>query len=294
MSLLSHLNVPARQPAPSGIATLAPHQFKQFRSFIYEQTGIFFQDNKQYLIESRLNRRLSATGKGDFQTYFQYLKNGGFTTEMPELVNAITINETFFFRTPHQFEIIEHQIIPEIVANKNQRGDRVRIWSAASSTGDEAFSFALIVHDRLQARFPGISFEIIGSDINTKVLEDARKGVFGPRSIRNVPPSMLSRYFNCDRDRYIVKDEIKKRVTFRNLNLSDRASMSKMRNFDIVLCANVLIYFDNDSKQQVVSSLYNSIGMGGYLLVGFSETLYGVTQAFQPVRFDKIIAYKKG
>jgi len=294
MSLLAQLNLSARPSAPSGKATLRPPLFEQFRTFIYDKTGIYFQDNKKYLLESRVSRRLSATGKNDFQTYFRYLKNGGFQDEMPELVNAVTINETFFFRTPGQFEIIEKNILPEIITQKPKSSATVRIWSAASSTGDEPYTLALMVEDRLQKRYPHITFEIFGTDINTKVIETARTGVYGPRSVRNIPPSMLGRYFTRDRSEYTLKPEIRSRVTYKNLNLTDRAGMLKMRNFDVVICANVLIYFDNKSKQQVVSSLYKSIGRGGHLLVGFSETLYGVTQAFQPVRFDKTIAYKKG
>ncbi|WP_457651537.1 CheR family methyltransferase [Rhodocaloribacter sp.] len=294
MSLLAQLNLPARKPSAHGRNELTAPLFDQYRRFIYEQTGIYFQDNKKYLLESRISRRLTATRKGDFQSYLQYLRNGGMRTELPELVNAVTINETFFFRTPPQFDIIEQHIIPELVSLREKTSRRIKIWSAACSTGDEPYTLALITKDRLQPRFPHITFEIIGTDINTDVLESARRGSYGPRSVRNVPPRMLSRYFTVEQDRYIVKPEIRQMVKFMHGNLADRSSMYKMRNFDIIICANVLIYFDNKSKQQVVSSLYNSLEHGGYLLVGFSETLYGVTQAFQPVRFEKTIAYKKG
>ncbi len=294
MSLLAQINLPARKSGIHGRNELTAPLFDQYRRFIYEQTGIYFQDNKKYLLESRISRRLLATSKGDFQSYLQFLKNGGMRTELPELVNAVTINETFFFRTPAQFDIIEQHIIPELVSRREKTSRRIKIWSAACSTGDEPYTLALITKDRLQPRFPHISFEIVGTDINTDVLENARKGSYGPRSVRNVPPRMLSRYFSVEQDRYIVKPEIRQMVKFMHGNLADRSSMLKMRNFDLIICANVLIYFDNKSKQQVVSSLYNSLNQGGYLLVGFSETLYGVTQAFKPVRFEKTIAYKKG
>ncbi|GIV61230.1 MAG: chemotaxis protein [Rhodothermaceae bacterium] len=292
MSLLAQLNLPTRQPTASGRSELSEPLFEQFRRFIYEQTGIYFQDNKKYLLESRVSRRLAATGKKDYQEYYQLLLNGGAARELPELINAVTINETFFFRTPPQFEILEHHILPELA--EQRAGGTVRLWSAACSTGDEPYSLALLIRDRLQARYPAVRFEIIGTDINTEVLETARAGSYGPRAVRNVPPPMLSRYFEAGQDRYTLRPEIRNMVTFRHLNLADRAAMATMRNVDLILCANVLIYFDNRAKQQVVASLYNSLNPGGYLLVGFSETLYGVTQAFQPVRFDKTIAYKKG
>ncbi|GIV59781.1 MAG: hypothetical protein KatS3mg043_0870 [Rhodothermaceae bacterium] len=171
MSLLAQLNLPARSPAASGKAELPDPLFEQFRRFIYEQTGIYFQDNKKYLLESRVGRRLTATGTPDYQAYFHYLLNGGAATELPELINAVTINETFFFRTPPQFEIIEEHIIPELVAQRTGPAPTLRLWSAACSTGDEPYSLALIVRDRLQARYPRVRFEIYGTDINTEVLE---------------------------------------------------------------------------------------------------------------------------
>lgn len=294
MSLLSQLNLPARGPASHKGPELTAPLFEQFRAFIYEKTGIYFQDNKKYLLESRIGRRLRSTGKPDFQSYFRHLRNGGMHSELPELLNAITINETFFFRTPPQFEILENDILPELIKEREKTTRRVRLWSAACSTGDEPYSLALMIKERLAPRYPHILFEVFGTDINTEVLDTARAGVYGPRAVRNVPPAMLSRYFDEHRDRYTLRPEVRRMVHFSQLNLADRGGMLNMRNFDVIMCANVLIYFDNESKQQVVSSLYNSMNVGGYLLVGFSETLYGVTQAFKPIRFDKTIAYKKG
>ena len=221
--------------------------------------------------------------------------NGSINGEFKDLVNAVTINETFFFRNVPKFDLLEKELIPEIIALRAKEGKRqVRIWSAACSTGDEPYTIALLVKDRLQPRYPNVRFEIVGTDINTDVLEKARAGIYGDYAVRNVPPPVMRKHFKEDGARYRLNPEVCRMVRFHNINLSERVAMTRMRGIDIVLCANVLIYFDNQAKQRVVSSIYNNLNAGGFLLVGFSETLYGVTQSFQPVRFDKTIAYKKG
>ena len=290
MSILAQLDLSAKKQSK-----LNSQLFQQFRSFIYEKTGIYFQDNKQYLLESRVGQRLRKLGMQDYEAYFKYVRNGGVFKELPLLVNSITINETFFFRNTSQFDVIEQEIIPQIIQQRSKEGrPRVRIWSAACSTGDEPHTLAIIIKERLLPRYPHIQFEILGSDINTQVLEIARAGVYGQYAVRNIPPLFLGKYFRSEGDKYTLSADVRNLVSFQKVNLTDRGAMARLRAFDIILCANVLIYFDTKSKQQVVASLYNSLNGGGHLLIGFSETLYGVTQVFQPVRFTKTIAYKKG
>ena len=297
MSLLAQLDLPVRSKvsARSKRSELSDEMFSQLRSFIYEKTGIYFQDNKRYLLESRVGRRLSTLKLPGFGAYFNELHKGGLNGELKDLVNAVTINETFFFRNVPKFDILEKELIPEIIERRAKEGKRqVRIWSAACSTGDEPYTIALIVKERLQPKYPNVRFEIVGSDINTEVLEKARAGIYGEYAVRNVPPPVMRKHFSEDGARYRLNPEVCRMARFHHVNLSDRTAMMRMRGVDIVLCANVLIYFDNQAKQRVVSSIYNNLNAGGYLIVGFSETLYGVSQSFQPVRFDKTIAYKKG
>jgi chemotaxis protein methyltransferase CheR len=283
------------QLAPSSQANaLGDRAFNDLRTFIYGRTGIFFQDGKRYLLESRIGRRVSALGLRDFDAYMGYVQNGGLHRELPLLVNAITINETYFFRNTAQLDVLESDILIDRIQARERDGTRrVRIWSAACSTGDEPYSIALMLRDRIQPRYPSVRFEIVGTDINTEVLETAQSGLFGAYSMKNVPPNYLSRFFRQEGERYRISPDIRRLVTFRHLNLTDRTGMQTMRGFDVIICANVLIYFDAQSKQQVVASLYGSLDPGGYLMVGFSETLYGVTRALQPVRYAKTIAYQK-
>ena len=291
MSLLAKLDLPVRNQR----SELSDEVFNRLRAFIYQKTGIYFQDNKRYLMESRIGRRLNVLKLPGFSAYYNMLSGGGLNGELKDLVNAITINETFFFRNVPKFDILEQELIPAIIAQRKKEGKRaIRIWSAACSTGDEPYTIALIVKERLQRKYPTFRFEIIGTDINTEVLDKARAGIYSEYGVRNVPPAIMRKHFTLDGARYRLSPEICRMVKFHHVNLSDRTAMMRMRGVDIVLCANVLIYFDNQAKQRVVSYIYNNLNAGGHLLVGFSETLYGVTQSFQPVRFDKIIAYKKG
>lgn len=287
MSLLENV-----VPSVADTSSLSRRTFDELRAFIYDQTGIYFRDNKRYLLESQVGRRLKKLGLSSFEQYVELVQNGRRRTELPALVNAITINETFFFRHPKQYEAIAEEVIPDVIARRD--GQRpVRIWSAACSTGDEPYTIALLIKDKVQRRFPGTPFEILGTDINTEVLKTAREGMYSDYAVRNVPPAYLDKYFTSQGDRYVLSPALREMVRFEHLNLTDRHAINRFRNFDIILCANVLIYFDDETKQRVISNLYNSLRPGGYLFVGTSETLHGVTQAFHPVRINDTIAYKK-
>ena len=273
MSLLEQLNLNAKV-APttatlpgSNRSKLTEQTFADLRSFIYDRTGIYFQDNKRYLMESRIGKRLTELELPDYGAYLKHLRNGGMRTELSNLVNAITINETFFFRNTAQLEVMESDLLPELIKLREQDGSRrIRIWSAACSTGDEPYTVALMLKEKMQPRYPHIRFEIVGTDINTEVLDVARKGTYGAYAMRNVPATYQTKYFTREGDRHTLMPEIRNMVTFKHLNLMDRTGMMMMRNIDFILCANVLIYFDTASKQKVVSSFYNSLLPGGKLL----------------------------
>ncbi len=275
-------------------SNLTDELFKQLRTYIYERTGIFFADNKKYLLESRVNRRLSALGVDSFGGYYHALTNGASAAELPQLINAITINETFFFRNEPQFAALQDYILPQVISGARADGrNRIRVWSAAASTGEEPYTIALIIKEKIQTRFPSVKFEILATDINTQVLDIARRGLYKEYSIRNVPQEYMQKYFKSDADKFCLHEDVKSMVEFRQMNLFDKTSAKLMRGFDIVIAANVLIYFDFNSKQSVVSSVYDSLNKGGYFFVGYSETLYGLSQAFKPVHFEKAIAYRK-
>ena len=281
---------------PIGGITLDKAIFESWRKYIYEICGIYFQDNKKYLLESRLQKRIKHLNLSSYEAYLDYLKyNPSGSFERKHLFNAITINETFFFRNQQQFSAITDYVLPEIINEKiKTKQKKVKIWSAASSTGDEAYSLAILINELFSAKYPTLSFEILGTDIDDKVIETAKNGVYTEYSIRNTPTKYLTKYFTKEEGQYyLINSKIKDMVKFKSLNLYDAVGMSAMTNYDLIICANVLIYFDSESKKKVLDSLYNSLSNIGFLFIGYSESLMNMTQKFKSVNFPKAMAYKK-
>lgn len=270
--------------------------FKKFRDFVYEQCGISFTENKKYLLEGRIAKRLEAHNLTSFDDYYRLISNStSARDELPNLFEVVTINETYFFRNPPQFEALEQVILPEIMKAKMAQGGnkKLRIWSAASSSGEEAYTMSMLILEKIRPQFPGMQFEIVASDINTAVLEKARTGVYKEYSVRNMPAHYLNKYFTQEGDKYILTPEVRNQVKFMCVNLYDTPTMRSMTGFDVIFCCNVLIYFDTQAKQQVVANLYDALNKGSYLFIGYSESLHGVSKAFKLVHFPKTIAYKK-
>jgi chemotaxis protein methyltransferase CheR len=283
------------QGLPKTTPDMSEATFRALRDMIYTITGIYFQDNKRYLLESRLGRRLQVLNISSFEQYLNLMKNGGQKTEeLKFLYNAITINETFFFRNEPQFQAFEQTIVPSVLASRANNGKgKLKVWSSASSSGEEAYSLGMLFHEKIRPKYPGLDIEIVGTDINQSVLDTAGKGVYRDYSIRNMPEYYLTKYFARKEDRYYLSEEIKRYARFEFMNLYDRTRMKMMTNFDVIFCCNVLIYFDAKSKIQVVSDLYNALNRGGYLFIGYAETLHGISTAFKLINFPKTVVYKK-
>lgn len=269
-------------------------EFEKMRSLIYNLSGIYFTDTKKYLLESRINKRIASNNKKSYSDYIHFLQTSQGRKELDALFEAITINETFFFRVPQQFDALETVILPELIQKKVSSGNStIRIWSAACSTGEEAYTIAIIIQEKLKPLYPNVNFQILGTDINVSVLETANQAVYKDYAVRNIPEHFLNKYFIKDNNHFALKDEIKKMVKFSYMNLYDTAAMRAVPSCDVIFCSNVLIYFDMPSKQKVVSDLYYNLIKGGYLLVGYSESLYGVSKAFRLVHLPKAMAYQK-
>ncbi len=274
-------------------ASLSRQTFNRLRDLVREHAGIDFPDEKRYLLESRVKPRLLAQEVPDFETYADRLEQGD-TREIARLVNAVTINETAFFRHPSQFEALEDTILPELVRlHQQERSGPMRLWSAACSAGDEAYSLAILIRETIGPRHPRMDYEIVGTDIDTAVLEEARAGRYRKRSVRNVPPAYLRDYFDRSGEAFVVDPAIRDMVEFRPLNLTDAQDMRRMRNFDLIMCANVLIYFNETSKKDVLRGLYRSLRPGGYLFVGGSEALGELDVPLEPVRHEGALAYRR-
>lgn len=266
--------------------------FIDLRGYIYNLCGLYYSDAKRYLLESRIKKRINSLKMKSFYDYINFIKCEENKSELFNLFEAITINETYFFRVEQQFEALEKVIFQEIIKNKTQ-DKTIRIWSAASSTGEEAYTIAMIFLEKIKPFYPDFNLQIIGSDINNAVLDEARRGIYKDYSIRNMPELYLNKYFLKQGNNYVLSNEVKNIVRFINLNLYDENQLKNIKNCDIIFCCNVLMYFDSESKQSVVNSLYNSLHYGGYLFIGYSESLHGVSKAFKLVHLSKAMAYKK-
>jgi len=269
--------------------------FENWRKYIYEICGIYFKKNKKYLLESRLKKRVNFLGLKNYSEYFDYIKNNSNSiTERRFLYEAITINETYFFRNQQQLDALVSSVLPDIIEKKiKQKKNKIKIWSAATSSGEEAYSVAICIIDLMRNKYPDIKFEIVGTDISQSVIEIAKKGIFKEYSIKNAPQYYLKKYFKSNGTDFEIDAEVKKMVSFKLLNLYDEIGMRTMTNYDVIFCANVLIYFDLASKIKVISNLYNSLNQGGYLFIGYSETLQNVSKSFKLISYPKTIGYKK-
>jgi chemotaxis protein methyltransferase CheR len=273
---------------------ISDKDFEQIRDFIYNICGMYFHTTKKYFLESRLTRRMEATGAKTYQDYYYLLKSPRGSEELKFLMDEITTNETYFFRNVPQLAALENKLLPEIVDLKNKMGFRkLRIWSAASSSGEEAYTMAMILLEKRPTLLKDWIIEIIGTDINETVIAQAKEGVYNAYSVRNIPEMYKRKYIREENGKFILSPEVKKFVTFNKLNLYEDSKMIFMKSFDFIFCANVLIYFDTASKSKVVQHFYNNLQPYGYFFVGQSESLHGVNDKFKTVHFPGGFSYKK-
>ena len=267
----------------------------KLRDLIYEETGMYFPDEKKYYFENRFQRRMKVLGVSSFAGYFNYLKNeSSRSDELHKLINELAVNETSFFRNQPQFSALQDLVLPELAQSKADIGlKRLKIWSAGCSSGEEAYTIAMILDTMNSDLLKDWHVEVRGTDISKRVIERAREGVYHPYAVRNVPEAYKKKYFDVTGDDYKVKDCLRKYVRFTHFNLNDDMSMVFMKGFDIVFCRNVLIYFDIESKKRVIQHFFNSLVVGGYLFIGFSESLFGISDRFKLIHFPGGMVYRK-
>ncbi len=275
---------------------LSIESFLRLRDFIYEKSGIFFPENKLYLLENRLNRRVRELDIGSFEEYISYLKRlPSQTEELSNIYNQITINETYFCRYEKQLEIFGNKLIQEVIERRTAEGKKqFTIWSSASSSGEELYTIAMILKEKLGRKLDEMKFDLIGTDISARILENARKGIYTNNSFRsNMNAYYKTKYFDQNGTKYHIKDEIKRMARFEFLNLNDVSAVRRMRGVDFLFCRNVLIYFDLPIKKKVVRSFYDVLNHGGYLFLGEAESLHGISSAFKVVHFPGVFVYWK-
>ncbi len=244
-------------------------EYIKFKKIIYTSTGIELKDNKQNLIESRLMKRLRHHNLVSYTQYYDLILKDA--TELQFMINQVTTNETSFFRENKHFDYLAHKILPEINA-------RVKIWSAASSIGVEAYTIAMVVDEELSKRH--LPFEILASDINIEVLTKAKEAIYDIQFAKNIPQDYLKKYclkgVGAMDDKFRINNYLKQKLSFAQINLTKRID-PKIGEFDIIFLRNVLIYFDIQTKKDVVKYVLQRLKKGGYFFIGHSETLFNIS-----------------
>lgn len=287
----------APRPAASASGGAAPLraitevEFHKFREFFYRRTGIYFEESKRYFVDKRVLDRIAANDCTTFNSWFAVLRSDSSGVEMQALINAMTVNETYFLREDYQFDALVDSILPEIVAAKRDTTP-IRIWCMPSSSGEEAYSVAMVLLERW-AGLDDWDVEIISSDIDTDILAKARIGHYQDRSVQHLPRSWLARYFARQGDGWQICDTLRGAVEFTRCNLCRPEDTARYRDFDVVFCRNLLIYFDDASRRLAADALYDALRPGGYVMLGHSESMSRISPAFRVRRFPAALCYQK-
>ena len=264
-------------------------EYTEFCRFLEAQCGIVLSDGKQYLVRSRLSPLMKKIDLSTISELMQLIKAPGHTELKNNVINAMTTNETLWFRDVYPFKVIQSKIFPELIEKKKT----IRIWSAASSSGQEAYSIAMTVLET-QTRLPGLlnNVSIVGTDISSEMLNACKAGIYDELAMnRGLSADRRRFFFEDNKDgRMRLCDKVKRMVTFRSQNLKD--SYALLGKFDIIFCRNVLIYFSPDMKAKVLGQIAAQLNPGGYLFLGASETLGGLSNKFDMVRCEPGIAYR--
>ncbi|MDR2503450.1 MAG: protein-glutamate O-methyltransferase CheR [Deltaproteobacteria bacterium] len=274
---------------------VSDEEFIQLRDFIYEQSGIHIAENRKYLIENRLSNRLKELNLKSFSEYSYYLRfDVRRKDEMVKLFAAITTNETSFYRNPPQLQVFQNIILKKVLDElRAAHTKRLRIWSAGCSTGEEPYTMAIMLHEVLKAEIGTWDIKINAMDLSEPVLASARRGVYSDYALRTTPKEIISKYFIFRNNLYEIKPEMKRIINFMQGNLSDRLGLKRLERSQIVFCRNVIIYFDDNMKRQVVGSFYDNLLPKGYLFIGHSESLHNISRSFKPESYPGAIVYFK-
>jgi len=275
--------------------TLKTADFERLREFVYRKTGLQFSDAKRYFVDKRVNAMMAEFGTTEFAPYFAALRTGD-AGLLQKLINELTVNETYFLREDYQIDSLIRRVLPMLMEQRQRSGrgeEPLRILSLPCSTGEEPYSIAI----RLLEEWPpiqSVDVTLVAGDIDTRVLAAARAGEYGVRSLQRVPERLLGKYFEpVGRENRRIIDDLRGAVDFRQVNLSDPQTMRTLRDFDVVFCRNLLIYFDALSSQLAAEHLFAAMRPGGYLFLGHSESMSRISPIFVPRRLPEGIVYQR-
>jgi len=286
--------MPVKAGAPAD--TLSLERFVRFRDLIEQRCGLHFDETQRTSLSASLGVRMLQLGIDQIDDYYDLLCRRTDDEGFRKLINLVTVTETSFFRDPSQFRLLRQHIVPTLLAGHSGRQTRtIRIWSAGCSSGEEAYSIALMLSDMgLLSPSAAWTFEIVGTDVNTEVLETARRGVYSARALRNVEGDLLRRHFRPDAGHFSLDDDIKRAVRFEYANLTHVPLPRPLgTGQDIVFCKNVTIYFQVEMTRRLVGQLHSALADGGFLLLGHSESLWQMDQGFALVEHEGAFCYRK-
>jgi chemotaxis protein methyltransferase CheR len=272
---------------------LSEEVYSKFAGLIYQRTGIAYESSKKYYVEKRIEKQLERLNMDSYSEYYNLLRFSEDSMEFDHLINELTVNETYFFRDFPQLRNFAEDVLPVVVEEKLRKNDRtIKIWSAACSTGEEPYTLAIILQEMLDdpERW---ELNIVASDINTKVLSSAKIGLYDARSVRDVPPEYLGKYFTVRNGQYLVHGSLRKNIHFRRINLMDSRAVREVTGCDFIFCRNVLIYFDDRSREKVLRDFYSCLNPGGFIFLGHSESVRRISSAYHAQRIGDTIVYSR-
>lgn len=286
------MNVPRSAKIDEEAPCLSPQEYAKLCEFFYRKTGILFNENKRYFVERRVLERIEKTESLSFREYFTMLRFETSGEEMQHLVNSMTVNETYFYREDYQFNALISGILPEICA-KRKCGDTIRIWSLPCSTGEEPYSIAIHILEKW-ARADDFNIEILASDIDSRVLSEARTGIYGARAVERIPIGVRQRYFTYLGDNsFEISKELRESIDFSAVNVVDAEQMRRYCDIDVIFCRNLLIYFDDLARRQSMEIMYECLSPGGFICLGHSESMSRMSSLYRPRRIGDAIVYQK-
>jgi len=257
--------------------------FRKFSALVYEKTGIYLKPEKKELLNARLGKRLRALGLDSFKKYYEYVVNDKSGEELVQMIDVVSTNFTSFFRESSHFDLLVSRVLPELT-QKPGRKNEIVLWSAACSSGEEPYTIAMVMEEPL-AQYPGWTYRIMATDISTKVLAQAQRGVYPVDRVSKVPAPYLRRYFQKGVGRstgYVrIKEFLRKKVQFERFNLMHPFPWQEA--IDVIFCRNVMIYFNRETQQELVNKFYTALKRGGYLFIGHSESISSLKHAFVQV-----------
>jgi len=272
---------------------ITDEEFIRLRDFIYGKSGIFVDEKRKYLFESRFSRRLGELGLTNFTDYIKYLKvDRG--QELKQLFAMVTTNETSFCRDTKQLDSFRDNLLKEVLDRQRKAGRlELNVWSAGCSSGEEPYTLVFLLLEILKAEITRWRINITAVDLSEDMITRAKAGIYTEYAFKTTPDDIRKRYFKEVEGGWELDPRIRKLVKFMPMNLNDSLAIKRIPRSHIVFCRNVIIYFDDAMKRKVVQAFYDNLLPGGYLLLGHSESLHKISQSFKPVHNAGAIAYKK-